>query len=77
MSPTPQLMTTRDVCAALKISRATLYREIDRGALPKPRKLGSRSRWDAGELAKALGKLPAELTDMSHVVAGQKRSKRN
>jgi excisionase family DNA binding protein len=73
---TPQLMTATEVCAALRCSRATLYREVSRGGLPKPRKLGSRSRWDAGELARALGKLPAELADMTHVIAGQKRGRR-
>ncbi len=45
--------------AALKAitgkSRATLYRWIDRGILPKPRKLGlTHNFWTAGEIRRAL-----------------------
>ena len=48
----PQMLTAREVCGALRISLATLYRAVSTGRLPKPVKIGERAtRWRAGDLA--------------------------
>lgn len=39
----PQLMRIKDVCDALKISRATIYRWVDEGKFPDPVVLGEDS----------------------------------
>ena len=41
----PQLLKSSEICSQLSISKATLYRLIDLGELPKPIKIGSASRW--------------------------------
>lgn len=52
MEQIPQMLTAREVCSALKISLATLYRSISAGRLPKPVKIGERaSRWRSSDLA--------------------------
>ncbi|MFC3208195.1 helix-turn-helix transcriptional regulator [Aquamicrobium soli] len=48
------LLTAKEVSAMLKISVPTLYREMDRGHLPRPLKLGSCSRWPQSEILAAL-----------------------
>jgi excisionase family DNA binding protein len=73
---TPQTMTTAEVCAALRCSRASLYRAMARGEVPQPRKLGKRNRWPADALAKALNKLPSELIDTSKAVEARQRKRR-
>jgi predicted DNA-binding transcriptional regulator AlpA len=48
----PLLLRVCDVCLQLKVSRATLYRKVGSGAMPKPIYLDARvPRWDASELA--------------------------
>lgn len=48
------LLTAKEVAAMLKVSVATLYREMDRGALPRPVKLGACSRWPQSEILDAI-----------------------
>ena len=48
------LLTAKEVAATLKISVATLYREMDRGTLPRPVKLGACSRWPQSEILAAV-----------------------
>jgi predicted DNA-binding transcriptional regulator AlpA len=45
----PLLLDTRDMCAALRISLATLHRLKAAGRLPKPRNLAG-LKWDADEV---------------------------
>jgi predicted DNA-binding transcriptional regulator AlpA len=66
------MLDTRDVCRALKTSRAGLYRAIARGEVPQPKKLGRRNRWSAAALEKAIGKLPSETLDTSKAVEARK-----
>ena len=40
-----QLLTGDEICSRLSISKATLYRLVDLGELPKPIKCGAASRW--------------------------------
>lgn len=57
--PVDPLLKAKEVTAMLKISTATLYREMDRGHLPRPVKLGACSRWPQSEILAAV-KVAAE-----------------
>lgn len=50
------LLTTREVCEALKIHRSTLWQKVNQGIIPTPHyKLGAKSpRWDGDQLERAL-----------------------
>lgn len=51
----PTLLTRPEVCARLKISKATLYRQIERGHLPEPVMIAPRiPRWSEVDLVRAL-----------------------
>jgi len=54
MTAVDPLLTAKEVAATLKISVATLYREMDRGTLPRPVKLGACSRWPQSEILAAV-----------------------
>jgi len=45
-----QFIDIKEVCKMFGISRATVYRDIEAGLLPKPMKIGRRSRWSQNEL---------------------------
>ena len=45
-----QFINIDAVCKMFGISRATVYRDIEAGLLPKPMKIGRRSRWSQNEL---------------------------
>lgn len=50
-----RMLTADDVADALKISRRQVYREVQRGTLPKPVHFGQRcSRWPAESLEEFL-----------------------
>lgn len=61
---TPQLMKIKDVCDALKISRATVYRWVDEGKFPQPVVLGqeegkrSAVRWYSLDISDWLASRP-------------------
>lgn len=44
-APMRPLMTMRDVCQTVRLSRAGLYGLIDNGRFPKPFKIGGRVCW--------------------------------
>ncbi|EDZ46947.1 transcriptional regulator, AlpA family [Rhodobacterales bacterium Y4I] len=48
------LIDIKTVCATLCRSRASLYRDIQRGEFPKPIKLGNSSRWRMSDLNKII-----------------------
>lgn len=50
------LLTTREVCEALKIHRTTLWNKVNAGTVPAPHyRLGPKSpRWDGDELERAM-----------------------
>ena len=64
--PSIHLLTVREVCERLSISRPTLYRKIDTGAIPKPVHIGNNCpRWRSDTLDAFLQDLapkPARLT---------------
>jgi len=62
MTPVDPLLTANEVAAILRVSRVTLYREIRRGNVPAPIKLGTCSRWPRSEILEAIR------------VAGERRS---
>lgn len=47
---TDHLVDIKTVCAVLCRSRASIYRDIERGDFPKPIKRGNSSRWRASDL---------------------------
>ncbi len=48
-----QMLTARDVCEVLRISRATLYRMLQRNEIPKPVTVSLRAkRWKSSEIDK-------------------------
>lgn len=44
------LVDLKTVCSSLCRSRASIYRDIERGAFPRPIKLGHSSRWRLSDL---------------------------
>ena len=69
----PPLLTSREVCRLLSVSRATLDRHVRKGALPAPIKIGRGPnpmlRWRASDVhaiihgAPTLAGLPATAPD--------------
>jgi predicted DNA-binding transcriptional regulator AlpA len=45
-----RLLNATEVCERLGCSQATLYRRVGVGLIPQPVRLGSSSRWIAGEI---------------------------
>ena len=45
-----EILTTEDVCALLKITKATLYRHTSQGTGPPFYKIGKHNRWKRGEV---------------------------
>jgi excisionase family DNA binding protein len=54
----PPYLTAREICEALRVSKPTLYRNIQRGRFPEPIKFGRTSRWPLDAVKAALGDLP-------------------
>lgn len=52
--PADNLVSIKTVCEVLCRSRASIYRDIDRGAFPAPIKLGHSSRWRMSDLEKII-----------------------
>lgn len=53
-----RLLTARQVCETLGVSRATLYRLLNRGSLPKPLTVSLRAkRWKQSEIEQHIGGL--------------------
>lgn len=50
-----RLVDIRTVCAVLCRSRASIYRDIERGEFPKPIKRGHSSRWRVSDLNRIVG----------------------
>ena len=44
------LLDLKTVCRSLCRSRASVYRDIERGSFPKPLKIGHSSRWRSSDL---------------------------
>ncbi|CRL12277.1 putative transcriptional regulator [Phaeobacter italicus] len=49
-----RLVDIKTVCATLARSRASIYRDIERGDFPRPTKLGHSSRWRLSDLNKII-----------------------
>ena len=45
-----EILTTEDVCALLKIKKATLYLHTSQGTGPPFYKIGKHNRWKRGEV---------------------------
>lgn len=52
------ILTTDDVLKRLQISRATLYRLINKGQFPPAMKVAGCSRWRASDVRKAIQDFP-------------------
>ena len=52
-----KLIRLPDVIAKIKIKRTAIYRQIKKGALPAPIKIGSSSFWVEGEIESYLTRL--------------------
>jgi predicted DNA-binding transcriptional regulator AlpA len=48
--PRPWLLSDRDVGAALRLSRASVWRHAASGKIPKPVKIGGATRWVSAEI---------------------------
>lgn len=51
------LMSTEDVCRALCMHRATLYRKVKAGEIIRPMKDGSRSKWHKDDIEAYINRL--------------------
>ncbi|MGP6089507.1 helix-turn-helix transcriptional regulator [Antarctobacter jejuensis] len=54
MQPQDSLVDIKTVCVTLCRSRASIYRDIQRGNFPEPIKLGGSSRWRMSDLNKII-----------------------
>lgn len=45
-----QLMTVKDVAVTLNMGRATVWRLVKNGQLPKPIKIGNSTRWRRADI---------------------------
>ncbi|AOM40221.1 helix-turn-helix transcriptional regulator [Xenorhabdus hominickii] len=45
-----KLLSAKQICEAISISKPTLYRKIESGQIPKPLKDGRRSRWKESDI---------------------------
>ncbi|MEP2890447.1 helix-turn-helix transcriptional regulator [Tateyamaria sp.] len=52
--PGDRLVDMKTVCAILCRSRASIYRDIERGDFPAPIKLGHSSRWRQSDLERII-----------------------
>lgn len=54
------LLSAKDVCKQLAISRTTLWRAVKDGRLPPPRKIleDGNNRWSQAEIDEAVNSLP-------------------
>ena len=60
--PAPTLLADlQDVRAALRISKASVYRLVQMGRLSMPRKLGKKSLWPVAEIEAVKNGLPQRL----------------
>jgi prophage regulatory protein len=62
----PRLLSLDDVKAITRLSRASIYRAINRGDLPKPLKVGSRSLWSAAAVDAAIDRMIEEAEADDH-----------
>lgn len=47
----PQMLTVKDICSLMKVSRSTLYSWLEQGHFPRPVRVGRSSvRWFADDL---------------------------
>ncbi|AKJ95364.1 MULTISPECIES: AlpA family transcriptional regulator [Thioalkalivibrio] len=54
------LITIRDVCDMTRLSRASIYRLLQRDAFPAPRRISARCvRWRLSSIERWIDKLPA------------------
>ena len=59
-----RLLTLQDVVGLTALIRATIYREVAAGRLPRPVKIGRLSRWRAGDVDTYIASLsPAASPD--------------
>lgn len=49
-TPPDRLLKLSDVLPRMSVGRSTLYRMIDRGEFPPPRKFGAAARWRESEV---------------------------
>lgn len=49
-----RLLRIEEVLDRLAISRATLYKEIRKGRIPEPKKIGAASRWRNSDICKVI-----------------------
>jgi excisionase family DNA binding protein len=63
MHTTPLLLSDREAAALLGIGRATFWRYVGAGRLPRPVKLGNVTRWRRAELEAAIDALSADAAE--------------
>jgi excisionase family DNA binding protein len=71
-----QLLTVREVCQLLRISRGGLYGLVRQGIVPRPIKLGRVLRWRTSDIEKALDALAAKQAPHKGEANGSTEAKR-
>lgn len=54
------LLTVKDVCAVIKMSRFWIYEQVEKGEFPAPLKFGRSIRWKAEDVRQYLDKKELE-----------------
>ncbi|PHM63974.1 AlpA family phage regulatory protein [Xenorhabdus stockiae] len=57
-----KILNYKQVCEVMSISKATLYRKIKQGKIPKPLKDGRSSRWKESDITDYINSLYCGLT---------------
>lgn len=53
--PDAAFIDARTICSLLMCGHTSLWRHVHAGRLPTPKKFGRSSRWNVGDIRKALG----------------------
>lgn len=67
----PERLTTGEVCKLARLSRATLWRRIAQGRMPRPIDRGRQALFCAEAIAQALTKPPPQAADLDAVYAAR------
>jgi excisionase family DNA binding protein len=59
ITPQRELLTARDVAARLSIGVSTLWRQVKRGNLPAPIRIGGSTRWRRADIEALTAAQPA------------------
>ena len=71
-----RLITMGEVVSRIPFTRTHIYKLVRADKFPRPRKLGSKTVFDAAEIDAYIEDLPTELCDTAQLREGRKKGQR-